>query len=599
VTSEPIRLLLRRGPLLLALALAAGCSVEEFGLEYPPGTTEVLHLSAFSPEERRMDTAPRSTSEGSASFPLLFSTTKNERADYVTTDIIYPLFSYRRNKDVKETAFRPLFYTKFDPVLDRTDGYFIYPLGRYRRDHKSIYFTFWPFFYNRQYRPGIEVNRHNEPSVGALSEFAETRTIPGENMNLDWALYPILFGGKDTSEGSYFAFFPFGGMIKGLIGKRWIRFVLFPLYMDTLDARYHAWSVIWPVFGWWRGPDQHGWRFWPFYGENTREGKFSRRFFLWPLGADWHVGLNTKNPTTVHAFLPFYAHMYNKHLNTYSILWPFFSRQYDDRRHYIEWHCPWPVFSYTRGDGIEGLKVWPFFGYRASNSRRNLTVMWPLYIRTQQRTEDRVIHTRSSCLIFYQWDEKWREYELKDKTVVLSPPRNDDGVVFGDTWIPDPRYESPVSNLELSAAPYKEYERVFWKLWPLCHYRKGADDSKVFQFLSPLPWRGNEGVANTYAPFWTLYRYERDAEGQKREFALFGLYHNIRDSKMRDVNVLGVVQYKREGWYYKRFLILGGLVGYERIGYDKGMRFLWLPINPIARDLRDRYRSGGFTEEER
>jgi hypothetical protein len=65
------------------------------------------------------------------------------------------------------------------------------------------------------------------------------------------------------------------------------------------------------------------------------------------------------------------------------------------------------------------------------------------------------------------------------------------------------------------------------------------------------------------------------------------------------VNFLGAIQYKREGWYYKRFSILGGLVGYERIGYDKGMRFLWLPVNPIARDLRDRYRNGGFSEEER
>lgn len=544
-----------------------------------------------------MDCGPRAAGEGSASLPVLFSASRNERADSVTTDVLYPLFSYRRTRDVRETAFRPLYYVKQDPVADRTDAFFIYPLGRYRRERQNRYFTFWPFYWSKQYRMGIHKNEHGPPSPGGLKEFAQRKTVPGVSTNLDWALFPIFFGGANTDEGKYFAFFPVGGIVKGLIGKEWIRFVLFPLYLETMDKRYHSWNVLWPLISWWKGPDQRGWRFFPFYGVNTRDGQFTKKFFLWPLGIDWRIGLDTKYPLRVHALLPFYAHMHNQHVRMTSILWPLFSRKYDDRRRLVEWHCPWPVFSYTRGDGIIGMKIWPFFGYRASNRQRNLTVLWPLYTRTLARTEDRTTLTRSSCLIFYQWTERWREHDLGDKVVVVPPPRDESSTVFGEAWVDDPRHPRPPDDPQIINAPYKDYERTFWKLWPLCHYRRGADDSKVFQFLSPLPWAGNEGSANTYAPFWTLYRYERDASGQKREYALLGLYHNIRDDLMRDVNVLGVVQYRREGWYYKRFMFLGGLVGYERIGYDRGLRLLWIPVNRVARSELDRYHGGGFVEE--
>ncbi|MBN1808161.1 MAG: hypothetical protein JW909_03770 [Planctomycetes bacterium] len=590
---------LRKACIAAVLAAAAtGCSVDQVGLEYPPGMTEMLHLSALTGEEDRMDTRRGEPGDTAAGLPPLCSVSRNEREDTVATDVVYPLFSYRRRKDVRETAFRPLFYVKQDPVENRTDAWFIYPLGRYRRVGKNRYFSFWPFYWNKQYHAGRHVNHKPEPSTGSLEEFAERKTLPGETMDLDWALYPILFGGADQEHGKYFAFFPVGGMIKGMLGKEWMRFVLFPLYLESYDKRYHSWNVIWPVFGYWRGPDQRGWRFWPICGSNVREGKFSRKFFLWPLGVWWRVGLDLDNSTTVFTLLPFYGQMDNKHLHIKTVMWPFFSRKYDDRRGLVEWHCPWPIYSCTRGHGLEGVKVWPFFGYRASNSQRNLTVMWPLYTRTLKREEARTTLTRSSCLVFYQWTEKWREYDLGDKTVVAAPPRNDTGTIFGERWVPDPRFEEPATDPRLIGAPYEEYERTFWKVWPICHYRKGADGSRAFQMLSPLPWRGSPGSANTYAPFWTLYRWQQDGEGQIREYALFGLYHNIRDDHMRDVNVLGLVQYRREGWYYKKFFVLGGLVGYERVGYDKGMRFLWIPVNRIGRDEWDRYRSGGFMEEE-
>jgi hypothetical protein len=65
---------------------------------------------------------------------------------------------------------------------------------------------------------------------------------------------------------------------------------------------------------------------------------------------------------------------------------------------------------------------------------------------------------------------------------------------------------------------------------------------------------------------------------------------------MRYVNLAGIVSYSRRSRIARKWSLLGGLVGYERVGTGedarRAYRFLWAPFGRIPRELRERYEEG-------
>ena len=55
---------------------------------------------------------------------------------------------------------------------------------------------------------------------------------------------------------------------------------------------------------------------------------------------------------------------------------------------------------------------------------------------------------------------------------------------------------------------------------------------------------------------------------------------------------LGFASYRRRTNAHKRFRLLGGLIGYERIGDRKEFRFLWAPFGRIPRGVREAFEAG-------
>jgi hypothetical protein len=105
--------------------------------------------------------------------------------------------------------------------------------------------------------------------------------------DLDWTVLLFLFGGHDPVEGSYFAFFPFGGKLKGLLGHDETTFVLFPAYWHWRTKERHSAHVVWPLYNEvWGGDDRI--KAWPFYGHyrsNLPDGalRYDRTFILRPF----------------------------------------------------------------------------------------------------------------------------------------------------------------------------------------------------------------------------------------------------------------------------------------------------------------------------
>ena len=484
--------------------------------------------------------------------------------------ILGPLIEGRSRPGGRMFVFRPLFSHEDEgPGSTRWTFRALWPLITIQRNDESRRVRIFPIIWYR--------NR-----VGGLTGQEK------EEFDKDFWILPFMLTGSDSQEGKYFALWPAGGMVKGIFGKKYIRFVLWPLWVEGQDKNYHSWNVPWPIFGIWRGPDQRGWRLWPIYGVNAREGRFRRVFFLWPLGHHWQTGLDTDAPGEVWAFIPFWAKIENKHLRYVTVLWPFFSRKHDRKSNFVEWHCPWPIFSRAVGPGVRGLKIFPFYSHRFTGSRSDRTILWKLWHWNTASGRKKRTTRISSLFIFQHLRDEWIEIEEDGKIIRVAPPlalRNAALAAARTGRNPDAagRKERPVPEGQIKS-------RVHTLLWPLFRYRREAGGEKFFTLLEPWWWRNSEIWDRHYGPFVTLYRYQRFADGTKEERALFNLYAHRRSPSQRRVRLFPVFDYRREGEEvadYKRFRILGGIFGYERRGQGKRVRFLWIPIGRRPKEWQE------------
>jgi hypothetical protein len=496
--------------------------------------------------------------------------------------VLWPFVSASTSPEARSFALRPLVAVESSPGRKQVEA--LWPIVSYRRDGDDRTFMLRPLFYYK----------HRVRSGAADRE-----------IDTDWSLFPLVFGGRDNKEGAYFAILPLGGTLKGQLGKKQISFFLWPLWMSTRDARYDSVSVMWPFLTFWKGPDQCGRRLWPFYGVNRREGRFDRRFYLWPFVARWKSGLDTRYPGEAFLFFPFFGRVktakrdgagaLTPYRNMTTVLWPLFSRLTVAERNLDEVHAPWPFIGAARADGLAVRKLWPIWGERKSNDRRDRFVAWPLYRRSIWHEEDREHRWQNVGLVFVNRLQVW----VDAADGATKPPAWPESF----TRLHDPRIEAGTHAPWPTAPAGSTVHSHRWvQLWPLFHYQRHKAERVSFQFLSLLP--GRSAAAETlYAPFYTLYHYERDATRQKRESFAFGLFRHYRRPEadgipgMRYVNLAGIVSYHRRTGIGRCVSVLGGLIGYERVGTRRKFRLLWVPFGRIPPDVRAEYeaKAAGMT----
>jgi len=501
------------------------------------------------PKEEKRDLVPR---EG-AGLVWEWAETSDGRLSY---RVLHPFIAGEIKPGKRVFVFRPFFSHEDEgPGSTRWTFRALWPLITVQRDDDAHRVRIWPVVWERK------------------------RSKVGDVHDKDFWVLPFVWYGNDTEEGKYFALWPAGGMIKGAFGKRYIRFVLWPLWVETKDKHYHSWNYPWPILGHWKGPDQRGWRFWPFYGTNERDGKFKRVFFLWPLGHYWKTGLDTDAPSTVFAFLPFYARADNKHTRYVSVLWPFFARKHNKQVGIVEWHAPWPFFSRTTGKGIRGLKVFPLYEHRFAPNTSSRSFGWKIFRREVTRGNRERTTRISSCIIFQRIKDEWIEVKGEGLRSERRPPPRNPRMAFLNAEREGKDLRSAGRKIR-PPEPGTLKSRSNTLLWPIFRHRRSEKGEVFFTVLEPWFWRNREVWDRHYAPFFTLYRYERFADGSKREKALFNLYEHYRSDIERRVRLSPLADYWRRGVpaQYKRFRILGGLFGYERRGTSKRVRILWIPI---------------------
>ncbi|MBI4568828.1 MAG: hypothetical protein HY719_10570, partial [Planctomycetes bacterium] len=381
--------------------------------------------------------------------------------------------------------FSPFFSYLEEPERDRTQLDVLYPLLSRRTDGKS--------------------------SATRLIPLAYYKNVVRPDGTYDWdvVLIPFLFLGDSNDadrEGAYLGVMPFGGTLKGFLGKEHIDFVLFPAYYHAMDMYgYSTYFTPFPFVGWGSGGGKDSLIIWPFYGNVNKHAadgalKYDRTTILWPV-VNWQTNdTNTPEPESVFALFPFYGQWITENRETgevvrrkYSVLWPLFQHARDDRvRRFFDqerevnfalqrtyWGLFWPLgawetgFDLARGE-VRERRLLPFYWYTRRRGREETRVMFPIYWHDHYagRANGRPFVNDYYAVAPVLW------YDSREYTV--------EGVTTDTHW---------------------------FKVWPFFSSEKEDGGARLVEVLSPFPAPRNEGWDRTLGPLWRLFEYRSLPEG--------------------------------------------------------------------------------------
>lgn len=289
---------------------------------------------------------------------------------------------------------------------------------------------------------------------------------------------PLNYYSEDPSGRVNWAVFPLAGSITRFLTFDRIDFVLFPLFLRTVRDGQVSTSFLWPIFNWTDGPRGTSYRIWPLFGRLRQEGRYDRKFVLWPL-LTWGVDfLSHPEPERRWMFWPFYGHTERGDYHAESVLWPFFGWSANPKTGMWAVDAPWPLVRFLRpgSDDPKGprrSRVWPFYSSYEGDGLTSHWAPWPL---VNWRTEDDSLATRQSQYVM----PFWQHWEMQEK-------------------------QGPESS--------------WTKLWPLFqHYERGDTSRSAFPSLLPF-WHLPE-VDDAYA--WLYEVVTREGAGRRQSLRFWG-----------------------------------------------------------------------------
>ncbi|MEM7008879.1 MAG: hypothetical protein AAF462_07055 [Thermodesulfobacteriota bacterium] len=433
-------------------------------------------------------------------------------------DALGPLISYDKEGNEEGYGFRPLFYNHKDYRKDRGSLDVVYPLFTYRTFKDDTKMQVLMYIF--YYKSTLEDSGFREK---------------------EFTLFPILYGRKaENPDRSFFAFFPLFGNMKHKFGKDEINFFLFPLFLQTKNNGVTNSNLLWPFIGAYSGNGVEGGRLWPVYGIKTAEdNSVYDQFALWPIYMKREKEFYGARIKSL-AVLPFYygLDMPGRKQRTYG--WPFFTYIENTNKDFRRWDMPWPLVTFSRGS-VNTNRIFPLFSVKKEEDFEAGYAVWPVYSWRSHKLDDYEIKRRAFMFFLY-----------KD---VQNIPRTERG------------RDSRAINV-----------------WPLFTYRRTTDGKSYFNFISPLETflQDNAPRERNWAPLWTIFRWDRDEEGNEVSSFLWNTFRTESTKKGVKVElrpIIPVISYENTDEKGK-FYILGGLFGYkkDKETNKKILKFLFIPV---------------------
>jgi hypothetical protein len=429
--------------------------------------------------------------------------------------ILGPLYErVKADNGMEMNAVRPFYSNAKDPAMNRSLDDYIWPLGGSRTVQDENQWRFLLFY-----------------------GFNHTTNDPGQRYRT-W-LMPFYFQGRNASGETYRALFPVAGTIDDFLGRDSMSFVLFPLYYTSQLKDISNTTYLWPFISKTTSERGHIYRsrVFPFYGVNRQEGKFDKRFILWPFYTDVeYFYKNSKGKG--HILFPLYGRLNLTSESTWWVLPPFFRFTRGEDGTIV--HAPWPFFQRHVRKDVNKLYFWPLWGHIKLGHIERHFALWPLFWNIHERQHLADVHRRFFIPLFFH-------------TVVTSRPAPGD--------------ETP---------PVVLARRH--KFWPLYSYRRQGDTS-LFRTIELWPFGYSASAERNWAPFWSLYTRSVSGDNVDNE-VLWGVFRNNRRAdEYRYVSLFPLFDYRREtrvDQTDRSWNILKGLIGYERKGSRKTIRLLYI-----------------------
>jgi hypothetical protein len=428
-------------------------------------------------------------------------------ADYQSLHMFGPFLKYETSGDEADYAIRPFFYSTADDE-GRSSTDVLYPLFSYQTKKDSLSFQLLQLF---SYDSG-------EPESGSRNR----RYI-----------FPFLFYGEEE-QGTYMAFFPFGGTLYNWFGRDSITFMLFPLYSHTERKGTRVDNVLWPFFAKISGENESGYKFWPIYGQSSKEGVYRKQFFLWPIFFSESLKLDTDNPEERRAAWPFYVSKETPEKSSQWVLWPFFSKTEDRVKGYTSWDAPWPLVRVTEGEKYHGFKFLPFYADETMDVNRKRWYVWPIY-KIEEMNSELIERRRDRILFFLYSDTREAKFETGDRMRRID-------------------------------------------FWPFFGYYSfnGVSSLHVLSLIEPF-FPGNQSIERLWAPLWRVYQQKWDQQGNRVVSLLWNLFWLEKQGDRVAWEIFPLVEYRKAAEDDQELRILKGLFSYRRSESGKQLNLFYTP----------------------
>ncbi|MCL5096293.1 MAG: hypothetical protein M1608_01900 [Candidatus Omnitrophica bacterium] len=406
-----------------------------------------------------------------------------------------PLLHYERVGNRAEWGVAPLLSYRSEPDLELEGIDLFYPICTYHR-------------FGSEYR--LQLFQIISFSGGQTQAEAPVKRT---------SVFPFYFQqhSRDTNL-NYTAVVPFYGEIKHRFYRDDIKFVMFPLYVQTRKKDVVTDNYLFPIFHRRHGETLSGWQVWPLagyehkgvtaitnsVGELETVGGHKRFFALWPLFFNQTTGIGTDNQERFQAVLPLYTWQRSPKRDSTTWLWPLITYTNDRKRKYREWDTPWPLIVFARGEGKTANRVWPFFSQVQSTNLESDFYLWPIYKHNRLKAE--AVERERTRILFYLYSD----------TIDKSP----------------------------GPGPAKMHRTDLWPLFTAWRDQAGSERLQVLALLEPF-FPKNGKIERNYSPLWSIWRSEKNGETHAASQSfLWNLYRLDTAPTMRKCSLLfGLFQY--------------------------------------------------------
>lgn len=340
------------------------------------------------------------------------------------------------------------------------------------RANRSITDVVWPLTH--------DIRTDTTVSGRVATVFYRSNTSDPERPDWTFSIPPFWVNGQGREDGKpYWGLFPIYGRIPRLVFIEDVRWTLFPLYLHyqtsakiPIERDY----ILWPFFSLKHDEDVSRWGLWPIFGTKY-EKDVSSRYAFWPIWTERIYHSEVKNG---HAWMlfPLAQRIDADSEQGFGVLPPFFFYSRTTQGAKLV-RFPWPFERYT-DPNEDTWRFWRLWGRTHRGTRKGWWFLHPI-LTSQQQVTDNVRTSRFRFFPFYASDR--------------------DGV----------------SDIH---GQWRERSH-YWRIWPFVSQASSENAGLERKALVLFPLRDTPSVDRNWAPFWTIYRADREPQHNTTHHELF------------------------------------------------------------------------------